>query len=115
MKNYGFKIRGFKGCRFVLSNYTNGNIKLEVVDDKNALLAVLSEDIPDIIPIGMMILKNEIHTNSFLSHLINENIITYYKPLNIKDKTIYLCGLAPELSSAAAPSSYRTGGVAYGL
>lgn len=95
-----FNIRGFKGCHFKFTNYDNGNIKVEAFNEVGRLLAVLTEDITKTLPEGFLILNDASYTKSFLPHLLNYDLISFYKPTVIQGKKVYICGLIPQRINA---------------
>lgn len=111
-----FNIRGFKGCHFKFSNYNNGNIKVEAFNEEGRLLAVLSEDTKPL-PEGFLILNDVSYTKSFLPHLLDYDLISFYKPSVIQGKKVYICGLISQrIDTYINPSNVpETGGMAYAV
>lgn len=78
--------------RLVMSNYPNGNIKVEGYMD-SIRICELSENSDTLLPEGLMTLADTPYTEDFLEKLMSMNILRCYVPLTNGNKKVYLCGL----------------------
>ena len=102
----GFKVNQFEDCHFYITNYNNGNTKLDLLSADDKLLAVVSQEVNQVLPTGMIIFNDASYTQGLLTHLISTEILKGYMPREINGKKVYFGVLN-------TPASHKV--VAYGV
>lgn len=99
-----FKVNQFENCSIHVTRYMNGNIKLDVLAEDEKLLLVLTEEVKNILPPGVVVLNSNTLVKKFYDQLFKEKIINFCKPqiLNGKKVFVSLLNNSHETSSKVA-------------
>lgn len=90
MLNNKFKVNHFENCSIHVTNYTNGNVKLEVLTEDEKLLVVLTEEVKSILPAGVVVLNSSLLVKKFYDQLFKEKIINFCKPQTLNGKKVFV-------------------------